>query len=216
MNEYKRVVIPKPPVGGKSAVFQESGTFVLEEGPGLIWHLCCMHTGSNGAALYDAAIDPETGELRISRQMFDLSPPVLGVWHLNIGFQFGLVLKVHKSSNPHAPGVPGLWVPVWMAKSNGEPAAAKGRVQKTKIVEGQGKIREVLSTRDSVLYQAQVTLAGLGPMRVFDGTGRQLFEAPKGIAGSFVLEHVFAKDGLRIEVDSPVAVRLTLTWYEGE
>jgi hypothetical protein len=214
--DFKRVVIPKPPVGGKSAVFQEPGLFLLEEGPGLIWHLCCMHTGANGAELYDVQLSEDGKDLVTARQMFSLSPPVLGVWHLNVGFQFGLALRVHKSSNPHAGGgVAGLFVPVWMAKGSSD-AAWKGRVRKEKTIEGSGQIREVLSTRDSVLYQAQVIMSGMGPARVKDGTGRLLWEAPKGVAGSFVLEHVFAKDGLKLEVDSNVSVRLTLTWYEGE
>ena len=207
--QYTRIVIPKPPIGGKSTILRGAGLYVLEEGPGLVWHLLCMHAGDVGITLYDGVVDAN-GVVQHARRLFELTPALLGVWHLNVGFQFGLVAHIPRHSG-HVVGNAGCMVPVWMAK--GDMTAKRGEMH-TKTLEGTGSIREVVTSKDALLYQAQVTMAGLGPAHIFDGTGRELWQAPAGIVGSFTLEQVFCRDGIRVAIDSAVAARLTLTWYD--
>lgn len=209
MKDYKRLAIPKPPIGGKSTVIRDDGTFLLEEGPGLIWHVLCSHAGMHGFEVWDAQL--QDGDLKLARQLFTMNPGYLGVWHLNAGFQFGLAIKSVSSqgAHPHAPTL----APVWMAKTDRLLAGLGEKHNQTFHLE-KGATKRVIEFKDCVLYEVLIPQMGRGSIHFFDGTGRELCATPQGVNGSFLFEQVFCKDGFSIEVDTHVPMSVSLVWHD--
>lgn len=211
MTDFKRIAIPKPPLGGKSTVLREDGIFLLEEGPGLCWHVICGHAGMHGFSVWDA--QRQGSELVFVRELFSLNPSYLGVWHLNSGFQYGLAIKSMsaKDAHVHAPSI----TPCWMLKSDGNKASA-GAKKSVNLDLEPGATKRIITTNDCLLYSVMVQQMGRASVSFKDNTGRELFATPQGVNGSFLLEQVYCQGGFSIEVDSHIAMSMVLTWNEVE
>ena len=201
----RRMAVAKPPVGSKCHLILEKGTFVLEEQPGNILHLTCAHAGSGSVKVFDGIVQ---GPHIIGRELFRASPMAMGVWHLNAGFQHGLVIEVMGSLND----VNAMFSVVWHTRASAPSGLAFGEKQSAQVTAQHGT--QVLTTKDCVLYSALITNQGSGRFTVKDGLGNALFTMPSAFTGSFVLEHVFAKGGLSVDVDFSVSPNLALSWME--
>jgi len=209
MTDFARISIPKPPLGGKSTVLREDGIFLLEEGPGLCWHVVCGHAGMHGFSVWDT--QRQGSELIFVRELFSLNPSYLGVWHLNSGFQFGLAIKSmsSKDAHAHAPAI----TPCWMLKSDGSRTPETTKQNLTLNLE-KGPSKIIITPNDCVLYEVLVPQMGRASVIFRDGTGREVFATPQGVNGSFLLEQVFCQGGFSIEVDTFVAMALSLVWHD--
>jgi hypothetical protein len=205
---FTRIVVPKPPIGGKSYVLHDSGLFLLEEGPGLIWHAICHYIGGVGFSVWD--VQRQGDDLVRVHKMFEMHPSYLGVWHLNAGFQHGLAFDIPRHVGTEAVRAPHV-TPIWMAKSNVREARG---VQRQQFFELKGHERRVVTPRDCQLYSVEIVQMGRPPVHFEDGNGNRLFSTPEGVNGSFVVEHVGCTGGLTITVDTPVAMSVLLVWYE--
>ena len=199
-----RIVVPRPPVGAKAHLFLEKGTFVLEEQPGNILHLTCAHAGSGGVKVIDGKVD---GARILGRELFRATPMAMGVWHLNAGFQHGLVIEAAGNDS----SVNAMFTAVWQTRPNAA-IVGLGEKQSERITVDHGT--QVLTTKDCVLYAALITNQGSGRFTIKNGRGEELFVMPSAFTGSFLFEHVFAKDGLQVEVDFSVPPNLALSWME--
>ena len=201
----RRIALPKPPWGSKANLILERGLYALEEQPGNILHLTCAHAGSGSVRVYDAQI---VADRLVGREIWRATPMAMGVWHLNAGFQHGLVVEV-------IGGVEGV-APMFTAVWNTKPVAGQGGAAQEKR-DAQVTVQrgtQIMTDRDAVLYAVLMTTAGSGQFTIRDGTGRPLFRMPSSFPGSFILEHVFARGGLSVDVDFSVPPALTLSWYD--
>jgi len=209
-SHVKRIALFKPRVGGKSYTVRGQGWYCLEEGEGIIWHDVCCYAGSGGIELWDGYIGPD-GYPVLVHDIFKLAPAVLGVWHLNAGFQYGLL--AHGVAEGDSANI-GAHTLIWMKASDTEEHRTEMLgARETKKLTLKDVQHQQIVDRDCVLYQCQVTCAGLGPIRLSNGDGEELFSVPAGVVGSFTLSQVFCRKGLWCDVDSNVPVTLTLTWY---
>jgi hypothetical protein len=203
----RRVVVAKPPVGSKAHLMMEKGTFVMEEQPGNILHLTCAHAGSGSVRVIDGKID---GPRVIGRVLFQATPMAMGVWHLNAGFAHGLIIEVSGSMASEAP----MFTAVWHTRALSSDGGHLGEKKDALVTEQHGT--QILTDKDCVLYSVLITNQGSGRFTIKNGLGDALFTMPSAFTGSFLLEHVFAKGGLRVDVDFSVAPNLALSWMEVE
>src|SRR5690349_2652257 len=52
-----RIIVPAPPMGGKTWVLKQKGLFVLEVGPGTLRTIACTHAGSGALEVLDGVPD---------------------------------------------------------------------------------------------------------------------------------------------------------------
>lgn len=52
-----RIIVPAPPMGGKSFLLKEKGLFVLEVGPGTLRTIACTHAGAGALEVIDGVPD---------------------------------------------------------------------------------------------------------------------------------------------------------------
>lgn len=202
---YERAVVPKPPIGGKIWTVKQPGLFLLEDGPGLIWHALVTHLGSTGFELWDA--QRQGDQIQLTRELFGMNPSFLGVWHLNAGFQHGLALRVGAGAgHVICPRVSVVWM------RQGKTGAVEVGPRQHKTVTLGRKSDVVVTDSDCILYEILVPPTGRPPVVVKDGTGRELFGTPSGVNGSFCVEHVFCKGGFRLSVDTDLPVDVTSIW----
>lgn len=206
----ERIAIAKPPMGAKAWVLQERGVYVLEEVPGNLLHLTCTHAGSGGVHVYDGAI---VGGKLVGRKLLHLSPSAMGVWHLNAGFQHGLVVEnigatgqggAQQEKYLHSPFATVVW------QTRTQPTASTSERKSKSLEQG----RQVLTEKDCILYELLLTNAGAGSVRVLNGKGRLLYECPSLFRGSFLLEHVFCEGGLVAELHSSQTLNIEAVWLE--
>ena len=202
--EATRIVVPKPPVGAKCEVFERKGLYVLEEGPGNYLQTVCAHAGSGHLEIYDGRVE---GSRIIGRKMFRASPMAMGVWHLNGGFQHGLVIDAGGGQQ----SLGAQFSAVWYTKSDTMDAVYP--VKKVYDLD-QWKGTRLLTTKDAILYSFVIATPGSGRFTVFNGQGKKLFTMPSSFTGSFLLENVFAADGIVLELDFTVAPAITFPWKE--
>lgn len=203
-----RIVLPKPPIGAKCHVIGSKGLFVLEEGPGNYLHTVCTHAGSGHVEIYDGVVE---GTRVLGRKLFRAAPMAMGVWHLNAGFQHGLVIDAgggHES-------IGAQFSAVWYGKSDLTRDSVSFPNRETYDL-ATAKGRHILTTRDALLYSVVIGVQGSGRFALYDGEGRKLYGMPSSFTGSFLLEHVFARGGIVLEVDYTVAPAITFTWLERE
>jgi hypothetical protein len=211
MIETKRIAIAKPPMGAKAWVLQERGVYVLEEMPGNLLHFTCTHAGSGGVHAYDGAV--VDGKL-VGRKLLHLSPTAMGVWHLNAGFQNGLVIEnIGAAGQGGGLGAPSyvnspFATIVWQTRN--QPTASATTRKSKALVQG----RQVLTEKDCILYELLLTNAGAGSVRLLNGKGRLLYECPSVFRGSFLLEHVFCDGGLVAELHSSQVLNIEAVWLE--
>lgn len=201
-----RIVVPKPPIGAKCEVLGEKGLYVLEEGPGNFLHAVCTHAGSGHVEIFDGRVE---GTTVVGRKLFRASPMAMGVWHLNAGFQHGLVVDAgggHESLGAQ-------FSAVWYAKTD---LAERSLIFPRKcsydldLLKGQ----RVLTTCDAVLYSVVIGVQGAGRFRLSNGQGKLLYQMQSSFTGSFLLEHVYAAGGLILDVDYSAAPAITFNWLE--
>ena len=203
--EAQRIVVPKPPVGAKAEVFESKGLYVLEEGPGDYLQTVCAHAGSGHVEIFDGRVE---GSRIIGRKLFRASPMAMGVWHLNAGFQHGLVIDAgggQQSLGAH-------FTAVWYTKNDGQLTFPR----KCSHDLTQFKGTRILTTRDAILYSVVIATQGSGQFTVRDGHGRKLYAMPSSFTGSFLLENVFAADGIVLELNFSVPPAITFNWKEQE
>lgn len=204
--EATRIIVPRPPVGAKCEVFEKKGLYVLEEGPGNYLQTVCAHAGSGHVEIFDGRVE---GTRIIGRKMFRASPMAMGVWHLNGGFQHGLVIDAGGGQQ----SLGAQFSAVWYTQSKSLEEVYP--VKKTYDL-NQWKGTRLLTARSAILYSFVIATPGSGRFTVFNGQGKKLFTMPSSFTGSFLLENVFAADGIVLELDFTVAPAITFTWKEQE
>jgi hypothetical protein len=205
---YRRIVRPRPPVGAKGWFMDQQGLYVLEEQPGNIFQFSCPHAGSGYLEFIDGVADPLTRRLTINNMLFRMAPAQMGVWHLNTGFERGLIVRNYGggSSSP-------MGTIVWYTRGPKEATNKKSE----SVVNPAGKHRYTLTDKNCMLYEVLVTPpAGNGRLTVLDGTGEVMWHMPSMFAGSFLLEHVYMYKGVTVVLDSSTASSVTCTWIEQE
>ena len=115
-----RVQLSTPPIGGKCWLLDAKGTFILEDGPGVLRTIACTHAGAGSIEAIDGTPDdqgffpdegmkePHRAEFgsaeafteamqkfctRNGRPVYRANPVVMGSWFLDAGFEHGLVLR---------------------------------------------------------------------------------------------------------------------------
>ena len=198
----RRIVLPQPPwVGGACYCIEEKGIYVFSEGPGVLWQLTCTHAGNGSLIAYDWRF----GSGRERRKLLNLSPAAMGVWHLNAGFTDGLIVE----NSGGSAGMSSICSVVY-----GQPKTAHIGNRRSREVTHAGEY--VLASSTVKLYEILITKAGAGTIQVFNGLGRKLWHMPSQFIGSFNLANVVADEGLRLVIDTSVALSVTCVWIEDE
>ncbi len=193
----RRIVVPKPPLGAKAWVMSERGIFVLEEQPAVLHHVTCRHAGAGSLRILDGQVVDGRVE---GRMIFRQVATAMGVWHLSAGVQHGLIVENTGRGGDSMSAIASI---VWQTRM--EPSRNQlGPKQSARLQPG----RQVVFDADCVLYAMLISRAGNGQVFVRDGTGERLWECPSLFAGSFLLEHVFARGGLAVDLHAPVAVEI--------
>ena len=205
----QRVVVAKPPLGAKAWLMDRRGVFVLEEQPAVIHHVTCTHAGSGSLRIFDGGVIDGRIE---GRPIFRQAVTAMGVWHLSAGVQHGLVLENVGRGADSMSAIASL---VWQTRM--EPTRLQlGPRESVRLRPG----RQVVSSADCVLYSVMISKAGNGQLSVWNGEGSPLWRCPSLFAGSFLLEHVFARGGLVVDLCSPVQVEIEIIFMpilgEGE
>lgn len=202
---FNRVVLNAPKQGAYGFVVDSKGIFICAEQPGIFHHVTCPHAGSGTVSVLDGKVDWKTGQMigeyGEPRPLMILHPASMGVWHLSCGFNVGLIVK---SMGDNTSNTPSLFTPVWNVKKDNFPA------RKSEYVESS----RVLTTADCILYSIQPNGAHNGTVRVFDGLNRLLWVMPSVFKGSFVVEHIDAVGGLRVELSGDPCPSVTVVWQE--
>lgn len=191
----ERIVVAKPPFGAKAWVLDRKGRFLLEEQPGNLMHVTCTHAGEGGITATD--LD--------GRALLRLQPTAMGVWHLGAGFHHGLIIEAAGNNK----GVCAIATVVWYSKPDKQSHASLER--RSEVLKPGD---HVLTSTDCVLYEVLITQGGAGEIELTDGTGRLLWKIPSLFRGSFCVEHVFCKGGLRARATARGPMDVTVAWLE--
>jgi hypothetical protein len=100
-----RVALETPPLGGKAFLLESHGTFILEEGPGVLITMAVTHAGSGSLVIRDgipndlgfwpqpALPGVEDDRMPNGRIFYRATAIVMGSWMLNAGFHHGLTVE---------------------------------------------------------------------------------------------------------------------------
>jgi hypothetical protein len=200
----QRIVVPQPAwIGGACYCLEEKGTYVLAEGPGIIWQVACTHAGTGALVVSDGAF---TASGLTRRKLLNLNPAAMGVWHLNAGFSEGLIVESTGGAHISTPAAPVASI-VWQTK---KVTSDDGKRSFTATANG----TYVLTEKTVKLYEILISKAGAGRVIVSNGMGRRLYHMPSQFAGSFNLGNVSADAGIVLTVDSSIAMAVTCVWIE--
>ncbi len=123
-NKITRIRMPTPKLGAKTYLLKKGGIYVLEPGPGALQAIAVTHAGTGSISIYDGVPD-ESGNFpddemldadekyysRNGRDIFQMSPILMGMLMINGGVFHGLTVKCFDGQHGVSTRLTLAWVP---------------------------------------------------------------------------------------------------------
>ncbi len=139
-NKITLIKMPTPKLGAKTYLLKKGGIYVLEPGPGALQAIAVTHAGTGSMSIYDGVPDdrgnfPDSEMLetdngyyaRNGRDVFQMSPILMGMFMLNAGLFHGLTVKCFDGQHGVSTRLTLAWVPYKSALIAEAPGKAKSK-----------------------------------------------------------------------------------------
>ena len=88
-----RVRMPFPPFANKGYMVERKGLYILEESPGMLVAVACMHFGEGQVRVMDARIQENMVIAAGARPLYTATTQTMCLWMLGAGFDQGLLVE---------------------------------------------------------------------------------------------------------------------------